>query len=83
MTPARMEPATFRFAAQHLNHFATARGLPLLNNYFCEMIKWKQDNNMACHWRFFFIIYEYMCNEMGYIVLPENVWILFIGEYFI
>ena len=24
MTPARIEPATFRFAAQHLNHCATA-----------------------------------------------------------
>ena len=24
MTPSRMEPATFRFVAQHLNHCATA-----------------------------------------------------------
>ena len=27
MTPARVEPATFRFVAQHLNHCATAHHL--------------------------------------------------------
>ena len=36
MTPARIEPATFRFVAQHLNHCATAvppqKMVTILNN---------------------------------------------------
>ena len=37
MTPAGINPATFRFVAQHLNHFATAvppSGVPRLNEVF-------------------------------------------------
>ena len=30
MTPAGIEPATFRFAAQHLNHCATVTGQRLI-----------------------------------------------------
>ena len=33
MTPARIEPATFRFVAQHLNHCATAVPLPSVCSY--------------------------------------------------
>ena len=35
MTPAGIEPATFRFVAQHFNHYATAvpRGLSNLAKY--------------------------------------------------
>jgi len=31
LTPAGIEPATFRFVAQHLNHCATA--VPFMKNY--------------------------------------------------
>jgi len=34
MTPARIEPATFRFVAQHLNHCATA-----VPHCTCERVK--------------------------------------------
>ena len=33
MTPPGIEPATFRFVAQHLNHCATA---VMSENYFCK-----------------------------------------------
>jgi len=36
MTPAGIEPATFRFIAQHLNHCATA--VPQINGYGNENI---------------------------------------------
>jgi len=36
MTPAGIEPATFRFVAQHLNHCATA--VPLLEQYITPVI---------------------------------------------
>jgi len=39
MTPAGIEPATFRFVAQHLNHCATAIPVPpdltLISSVFC------------------------------------------------
>jgi len=40
LTPAGIEPATFRFVAQHLNHCATA--VPNLNRYHSLMEKVKQ-----------------------------------------
>ena len=33
MTPAGIEPATFRFVAQHLNHFATAVPIRIIGTY--------------------------------------------------
>ena len=35
MTPAGIEPATFRFVAQHLNHCATANIKPLEDVIAC------------------------------------------------
>jgi len=40
LTPAGIEPATFRFVAQHLNHCATA--VPLVT-------KWQFLNSIACY----------------------------------
>jgi len=40
LTPAGIEPATFRFVAQHLNHCATAVPLDklvMVDNYDCKM----------------------------------------------
>jgi len=55
MTPAGIEPATFRFVAQHLNHCATA--IPMQNVYilafyttgilYFETILLKQYSEMA------------------------------------
>ena len=36
LTPAGIEPATFRFVAQHLNHCATA--VPTLHEDLCKFI---------------------------------------------
>ena len=41
MTPAGIEPATFRFVAQHMNHCATA--VPLNTNVISK-IPWLQQN---------------------------------------
>jgi len=39
VTPARIEPATFRFVAQHLNHRATAvPEIPLTYMLYCQML---------------------------------------------
>ena len=40
MTPAGIEPATFRFVAQHLNHCATA--VPNKINYTCDISELKK-----------------------------------------
>jgi hypothetical protein len=34
VTPSRIEPATFRFVAQHLNHYATT--VPLFQKQFLQ-----------------------------------------------
>jgi len=38
MTPAWIEPATFRFVAQHLNHCVTVQSEVLLFNYYCYCV---------------------------------------------
>jgi hypothetical protein len=38
MTPSGIEPATFRFVAQYLNHCATISGHPFFIGYYIEVI---------------------------------------------
>ena len=56
MTPAGMEPATFRFVAQHLNHCATAvplyTSVYIYNTYFILFLQWTR------------IIYLYVINVL-------------------
>ena len=44
MTPAGIEPATFRFVAQHLNHCATA-----VTQYITTFAMYKQKCIQALH----------------------------------
>jgi len=46
MTPAGIEPATFRFVAQHLNHSATA-----FPNYWFPFMYFLQQILLCCGWR--------------------------------
>jgi len=39
LTPAGIEPATFRFVAQHINHCATAQSRVLVLNLSMETVK--------------------------------------------
>jgi len=39
LAPAGIEPATFRFVTQHLNHRATAQSLVLVLNFSMEKVK--------------------------------------------
>ena len=51
MIPAGIEPATFRFVSQHLNHCATA--VPQIHystNIYC--INFNVFNHLCFHWRF-------------------------------
>jgi len=52
MTPAGIEPATFRFVAQHLNHWATAVSvLWLLNNNNNDMCALQTKGTVKDIWR--------------------------------
>jgi len=63
LTPAGIEPATFRILAQHLNHCATAvPAIPqirdtLLVAQLVEALRYKPEgggfNSRWCHWDFF------------------------------
>jgi len=39
LTPAGIEPATFRFVAQHLNHCATAVPYSVIYTYFNQIFR--------------------------------------------
>jgi len=48
MTPAGIEPATFRFVAQHLNHCATAVPTYFMPNiFFLESYGLRDKRNIA------------------------------------
>jgi len=47
LTPAGIEPATFRFVAQHLSHCATA--VPQLNPYNMQIITTMCSATAACN----------------------------------
>jgi len=48
LTPAGIEPATFRFVAQHLNHFATAVPLESLRRgMYCMQPKEERLNELV------------------------------------
>ena len=56
MTPSGIEPATFRFAAQHLNHCATAvpgEGGGVGKNYSCPAVR-KGTPGLLCYIYWFF-----------------------------
>ena len=59
MTPSGIEPATFRFVAQHLNHCATA--VPLIYDIPCiSSFGWPDDGSESKH----VVVSIILCNKL-------------------
>ena len=52
LTPVGIEPATFRFVAQHLNHCATS--VPRLLMHITEKLK---DNEISFNFRYIYVTF--------------------------
>jgi len=72
MTPSGIEPATFRFVAQHFNHFATAVPVSEINTdhklFFCWSVTEYRGRNCATFFssRCFIYLSTLWCHEMAH-----------------
>ena len=79
MTPAGIEPATFRFVAQHLSHCATA--VPNLNRYetyFCNITLYIK--NILCNNQASFLVHNFLQN-ISYVTWRWPTWPKYVTKY--